>query len=419
MQTLEQKTPTHPRTLTAAVMFIVALCAFMGQANAQKDSQWDVEQAVEVALDHPEIETILTARRQTARFEIDEATILPNPTLDLDHERDFGPEIEGLEASAMVHQRFSLTPWRTRLRQALPHREAALRAELDQWRLDMSLEVRLAFYRVRYHEARIDALDHWVDRLSAGVGSILAREVRGDASLYERRRIEREVQVARAERAHEQSELAAAWSALLRRLPTDSEFTLIGDLAPFVPAEPSTTRPLPSLIRLEQEALATAAEARAMGKPWWRDWEAGAGYRFSNEGNHGAERGHGLLLSLTLPIALRNTDAPRLARLKAEHDRLSAELRLNTTTATRAADAARRRLEEAMAALVELPDDDDDLELTALAEMAFAAGESSLVELLDAYGSETRLRLARIDLEWAARQAAIELDYRQGLGGPL
>jgi outer membrane protein TolC len=139
----------------------------------------------------------------------------------------------------------------------------------------------------------------------------------------------------------------------------------------------------------------------------------GAAYRVAQQGG---SVGQGFMVSLSVPLTFWNTDRPRVERLRAERARVESELSLTRTLAEQGEHGARKRLDDTLEALGELPAPEHDVEVSQLAESAFAAGEGTLLELLDAYESETDLRLARIDLQWAARRAAIDLQRRLGIG---
>ena len=53
-------------------------------------------------------------------------------------------------------------------------------------------------------------------------------------------------------------------------------------------------------------------------------------------------------------------------------------------------------------------------ELVRIAEAAYRAGESTVLELLDAYKGALEAELTALDLEWKAREARIELDQLTG-----
>jgi cobalt-zinc-cadmium efflux system outer membrane protein len=410
---LYTQTPTVTRFFAALSSVLLAMLLGAAPASA---STWTADQAVARALENPEIEVMLEAELAAARAEVDERTAWPTPELGVDYEHVFGGQPVGyVQVTTMIRQRVDFTPWRRRLRETVPHRESAARAESEQWRLEVATAVRTSFYEVRYHEERLAAIDAWIARLEQGVATMDARRERGDASSYEVRRVERELEIAVARRAEEQARLAEAWATLGEWTPWDTQPRLRGELPPRpVPDDDAAdVVSLPRLAQLEQRQLVLGRELDAWGVPFGRGWTFGAGYRFARQG---ASNGHGFMLTLSLPLTLWNTDRPRVERLRAEHARVEGELHLRRSLAEQAADATRERLRASLDALAQLPAPERDGELSRLAEAAFAAGEGSLLELLDAYESEVDLQLSRIDLQWEARRAAIELQRRLGIG---
>jgi cobalt-zinc-cadmium efflux system outer membrane protein len=410
MDTLRFKTPIVARLFAALILLFTV--AVPDRASARGPS-WTIDEAVDQALANPEIEAVLAAEIDAARAEIDEATVRQTPFLGIDHEHVIGSARVGyIQTTAMIRQTFDFTPWRRRLQASVPHREAALRAETEQWSLEVATAVRLAFYQVRYHEERITAIDAWIARLAQGVSAIDKRREGGDASPYEVRRVERELEIAVAQRAQEQSRLAGAWADLGAWTPWEAQPSLTGALTPNdVPA--GELDALPQIVQLEQRELALDAELDVWGRPFGREWTFGAAARYAHQGG---DNGYGFMLTLSVPLTFWNTDRPRVDRLRAEHERVEGELRFARTLAEQAEQATRERVKAAFDALGELPAAERDAELSQLAEAAYGAGEGSLLELLDAYESEAELRLARIDLQWEARRAAIELQRRLGIG---
>jgi len=53
-------------------------------------------------------------------------------------------------------------------------------------------------------------------------------------------------------------------------------------------------------------------------------------------------------------------------------------------------------------------------DLVRIAKSAYRAGESTVLELLDAYKGALEAELTALDLEWKAREALIELDQLTG-----
>lgn len=376
-----------------------------------------VEDVVRAALLRTERTVHLDAQIGVERAQMDEDTMLPLPTLALDHEQTFGGASErGAETSVLVEQGFDPSRWRAAYRQALPHRISALRAQNDAVLLDTATAVRAAFFQVLHREARVRVLDGWIARLLVGLEGMRVREASGDVSAFEIQRLIRAVELASARRATEASALAEAWAALEQWTTWESRPRLVGDLQPPPPAQlPNETQLLPDIARLEHLALGLDAERDAWGSPFWRGWSAGVGYRFADIGQR---VGHGVLLTLTVPLAYRDIDAPRQDRLNAQLQAVQTELAIRTYRAARERDAAQQRLDAVLVALGALPDATLDSELVRLAQLAFDAGEATLPELLDAVESELELQLTRLDLQWEARRAAIALDRSRGLGVP-
>jgi len=402
-------------TSRALPLGLVALVWLAVPAVAQQS--WTADDAVARALESLELDAMLTAQLEATRAELDEATERDLPSLSLEHEQllvDPSP----FELTASVEAPFDLSGWRGDLRSGLSHREDVLRAAVQQRELEVAAEVRRAFYAVRYHQRRLDALARWIARIDEGVGAMIAREDRGDASLYEVAQIQSALDVARATRAVEASQLDGAWTALESWVSWQRRPALSGELTPESPAVETSLADLPDvslphLLQLEHLELALAAERSAWGAPGLRDWSIEAGYRYADEGGGGA---HGFMAALSIPLAFWNPDAPRLARIGAERQVLLGRLEVERELALRRERAVSQRLSRSLEALAELGGDGDDYDLIRLAEAAYAADEATLYELLDAYGSAAELHLSRIDLQWEARQAAIELARLRGTG---
>jgi outer membrane protein TolC len=394
--------------------FLVVVLAPMS-ARAQSDVS--AADAIRRALDRPEAARRLEARLETSRARLAEATVTPTPRLTVSHEQVFGDVNVGyLEFSAMVEQSFDLSGWRASLGETSAHKESALRAEADGWTLAVATSVRESFFGVRYREERLVVLDAWIDRLERGIEGIEARQAQGDVSAYQTLRIERELELARARRAAESAALAQEWAALERWTAWESRPDLVGALRPSRDdGEASTSPRRPQLERLGHLETALELELDAWGTPGLRDWSVGVGYRYAQVG---PSVGQGALVTLSVPLALWNTDTPRLERLRAQRADVRSELTLRTHEAERRTRAERIRLDAALDALDLMPDPSRDADLSRLARVAFDANEASLTELLDAFESEANLQLARIDLQWEARRAAIALDHSLGLGVP-
>ena len=411
------KTPMNGRPLGLCLGFALVMAP---AAKAQAEGEpWTADDAARRALAALDAPAQVAARLRVARAEVASITQLPTPSLAAMHEHVPSANAAGyLQTSLSVRQTFDVAGWRQRRRAALPHQERALQAEGAEAQLQVASATRTAFYDVRLRQERLRVFDAWLTRLQAGVAAVTARHKRGDAARFELRRVERERDVARAQQAREQALLAQAWAQLLALAPAAQPPTLVGALVPPDPpvaleAE-SATLP-PRIDGLRHESAALEAEARTWGSPAWRGWAIEAGYRFAQVGQ---ATGHGAVLSLSLPLGLWNADGPEIERLRAERARVDEALRRESARALRNREASRARLVAALASLGQIPAEADDGDPSRLAEAAYRGGEASLLELLDAYRSEAELALGRLDVQWEARRAAIDLDDARGQGVP-
>ena len=375
-----------------------------------------VDDAVRAALERPEVEAQWRARLEGERALAAGDVAWETPTFSADYEHVFGDLNVGyLEVSATVAQRVDLSRRRAKARDALGHREAALEAESRGWRIEAAFGAREAFYSVLHRQARIDVLEGWIARLEVGLENVQARKAQGDASPYQVLRIARELELARTRRASESAALADAWGRLEWWTRWRGRPELDGDLPPGANAPAPTERAFPELERLIHMRRALSSEIDGLGTPAWRDLSVGGGYRFAQVG---PSVGHGLVLTLSVPLALWNTDTPRIASLRARREELGQELAWRQSSRDRRVDAARARLAATREALESMTDPSRDAELSELAQVAFAAGEAPLIELLDAFSSEAELSLARIDLQWEARRASLALTRLLDQGAP-
>lgn len=393
-------------------IFAAALTLLLPTAAFAQQPVWTADDAIAAALANPIAEQILEARIEQARAEYAESTLVPLPRLGAEHEQVFADGDNSVDFTLSASQDFDLTRWRSRLQDAMVHREAALATHVVQLERSLISAAEAAFYAVRHRDERLAVYDAWLASLEAGQRSVAARRDAGDASDFDVLRVERERDLARARRAAEEAVRAEAWAALVSIAPTNHVPTLLGELTPAPPA-PHSADELPQIAFLRHTERALAAEASALGNPALRGWNAEGGYRLAHAG---AATGHGFVIALSLPLAFRNTDQPRIQRLAAEQDALLAQIAWHTSLADRATAAAEQRLRSALAALesVTLNGGGDNLAL--IAGIAFASGEASLAELLDATESDADLQLAHIDLQWEARRAAIELNRTRGSG---
>jgi cobalt-zinc-cadmium efflux system outer membrane protein len=409
------KTTTVSRTFIRIALVAAVSVAAVATPAAAQPRTLSVNNAVEAALTRPALDRILTARTRALRAASERNTVHPTPEFDLAYEQVLDDTLGGREFTAAVRQTFDLDGWRDRQRAALPHLEDAARADAAAKRLTLATATRSAFYAVLYHQHRVEALDAWIARLSWGAENLAKRHQQGDASLFALRRLQREHDGAQLKRALAHHKHTGAWADLQRLTGLDDRPVLVGTLAPTA-ALPSTPRAItsPQLVALQSRARAVASEQARWGDPMLRDWTLGAGYRLAQANE---ETGHGFVLSLSLPLAFWNNDAPTIDALNAEHAALTEAYQFETTQLQRKLAASNTRLESATLALAQqaVSQDNADDGLGPLAEKAFRAGAATLTELLEVYARETELSLDHIELEMEARRAALARDAALGL----
>ena len=130
----------------------------------------------------------------------------------------------------------------------------------------------------------------------------------------------------------------------------------------------------------------------------------------------GASRDNGnlLLLSFNLPLFDRQQAGDR--RTAAQAMAARAELGLARQQAEGELVGLHRQLTQLIATAERYRSDAvaPSAELVRIAEAAYRAGESTVLELLDAYKGALEAELTALDLEWKAREARIELDQLTG-----
>ena len=124
--------------------------------------------------------------------------------------------------------------------------------------------------------------------------------------------------------------------------------------------------------------------------------------------------GNLLMLSFALPLFDRQQAGDRRSAAQAMAAR--AELGLARQQAEGELVGLHRQLTQLLAAAERYRSDAvaPSADLVRIAETAYRAGESTILELLDAYKGALDAETTALDLEWKAREARIELDQLTG-----
>jgi outer membrane protein, heavy metal efflux system len=321
------------------------------------------------------------------------AGALPNPALSATREQLAGDPGVYHETILQVGQTLPLAGQRGLRREAARQTAEAARARLEGDRLRLGFEVHRAYLRAAAAEADLVALTETTEVFRRVEESGRSRLAEGDISRFDQSRLQ-------IERARYETLLARAWLALAEA-SRELNFLIapdsVGTIELILPAERlSDLAAVAAVSDLEAvllgaagradvraaEAEIEAAEAaltlqRRLRLP---DVTLSGGYKHQADGYQGAVVG----VSVPLPLWDRNRGgiAEAEANLAAARTRRELALRRAESEIRRAWET-RRSMEERMRLIGEtlLPESADLLET---ARLAYAEGEMSLVELLDA-----------------------------------
>jgi cobalt-zinc-cadmium efflux system outer membrane protein len=388
---------------------LLLLCALPFAAGAQTLTETE---ALRLGLARPEFAELQRAHVEEAEANVQAAGTWANPTLEFGHEK-IGA---GREQSWQLAQPFDLSGRRGLREDAARQRVLASEADNRSRRDERAATLRRAFHdSLRLQEAH-RAVSAWAQRFAVidGVVAKLARA--GEVAGYDRRRLAREQRSAEAKLAETSAELERSRARLAGLIGREAGGELAGPLLPDTPP------PLPELqgrltARPEFAALAARAEAakadNAAAQRNFPELTLGVGGKRVEDGPL-RENGNTVMLSFSLPLFDRQQAGDRRsaaqamaarAELGLARQQAAGELLGLHRQATQLAAAAARYRSSAVA---------PSAELLRIAESAYRAGESSVLELLDAYKGALEAELTALDLEAKARLARIELDQLTG-----
>lgn len=369
-------------------------------------------EALRLGLARPEFAELQRAHVDAAEADVLEAGTWPNPTL------EFGRDKTGTsrETSWQIAQPLDLSGRRGLREDAARQRVRASEADNLARQHERAAQLRRAFHDLLRQQETLRAVGSWADRFAVidGVVAKLARA--GEVAGYDRRRLAREQRSAEAKLAETRADAErsrARLAALIGREVSDPvDGRLIPETPPGLPALQAglVTRPDLAALAARVEAAQHDNAAARRNLP---ELTVGVGGKRVEDGPL-RDNGNLLMLSFALPLFDRQQAADKrsaaqamaaqaelgLARQQAEGDLLGLHRQ-----ATQLVAAAARYRHEAVA---------PSADLVRIAETAYRAGESTVLELLDAYKGALEAELTAIDLEWKARDARIELDQLTG-----
>ncbi|MBI5108048.1 MAG: TolC family protein [Rhodocyclales bacterium] len=397
---------------------LIALLLAALPVAAHADAPLTEAAALRLGLARPELAERARDALDEAEANADEAGLWANPTLELGRER-MNAAPGSTERSWQISQPLDLGGRRGLRREAGERRTDAVRAGNEGRRHEQAAEIRRAFHAALHRQAVVDVTVTWVQRFARVDAKFARLEKAGEASGYDRRRLARERLTAEARLAAGRGELARErerLAALIGRAEA-RDAALTGSLLPAAP--PALADALarldtrPDLTALGHQAEAAELEQRAAGRGWLPDLTLGVGGKRTETG---IARDHGTLLTLSIPLPVfdRQQTADRRAAAQALNARAKRSL------ARSRAEGELRGLHGQLGHLIAAATDyrrqaaAGASELLRIAEAAYQGGESTLLELLDAYRGALETETTALDLEWKAREARIDYDLLTG-----
>lgn len=348
----------------------------------------------------------------------------PNPQLNYLREQTFGTSGTG-EDYLSIAQVIDLGGRRRFQGKAGDLRARAAEQDGDAVRLAAVAEARLRFFDVLYRQDRVAALEGWRARIDEALAIVARRESKGDASTYERRRLERERAVATGRLDTERATLERARAQLHALLGDDAPrgLRVTGSLLPAEDPEDlaalrRSSRSRPDLRALDLEVRAASFDRKSASRWFLPDLRVEGGWKGVDLGRLGRTDGFLLGAALTLPLWDRQLGLARIAQGEArsargrralaesEIERELEGVRAEAVLLRRAATEFRAETTAASADLVRT------------ASAGYVGGELGLLELLDAYRGAADDSLGALDMDRAARRARIDLDRLTGTGLP-
>ncbi|MFP5403976.1 MAG: TolC family protein [Gammaproteobacteria bacterium] len=373
-------------------------------------------EAVRLGLARADLADLERGAVLAAEAEVRAAGLIPNPTLAYSRERISGTP-GSVDQSWMLEQAFDLSGRRGLRREAASRRVAAVSAGNASRQLQRAAEIRHSFHAVLLRQATIRATETWAQRFARVEGLVDKLARAGEASGYDRRRLARERQTAEARLATERAELERDSARLMALTGVAQPPVLQGDLLPSaLPTLDAALERLdqhPELQALARRAEAADLDGRAAQRGALPEVTVGVGPK---QVESGGTKDTGVAFSLSVPLPVFDRQQPGRQHAAAEAQQARAEYHLAKTRAEgelrglhRQADGLRvAALDYRSRALADTPG------LLRIAEAAYQGGESSLLELLDAYRGALEAETTALELEQRAREARIEYDLLTG-----
>ena len=376
-------------------------------------------ESLRIGLTRPELDDLGRGRVGEAAADALETGLWANPTLE--YSRDNSRNGTGVrEETWQLSQPFDLSGRRRLRREAGEQRIVAAEADARQFRVERAVEIRRGFFQLLLHERQLAALDAWANRFAETERVIGKLRAAGEASGYDLRRLARERQAAVAQRAEKHAELERIREQFAALLGTgiSAYAGIMGHLLPDAPAPVETLLgkidARPDLASLGARAAASDLDGRAAARGWIPEVTLGIGAKRGDYGFGPNEKVTSFSAAIPLPVFDRQQPGQQRAAAQAMAAR--AEYRLARSRAEGQLRGLHRQVTQLVAAAGRYRNEAaaQSGDLVRIADSAYRAGESTVLELLDAYKGALEAETTALDLEWKAREASIELDQLTG-----
>ena len=376
-------------------------------------------ESLRIGLARTELGDLGRGRVDEAAADALETGLWANPTLE--YSRDNSRNGTGVrEETWQLSQPFDLSGRRGLKCEAGEQRIVAAEADVRQFRAERAVEIRRNFFQLLLHERQLSALDARVGRFAEAERVVGKLRAAGEASGYDLRRLARERQAAIAKRAEKQAELERIREqfAALLGIGITTYAGISGHLLPDVPAGLETLLgkldARPDLTALGVRATAADLDGRAAARGWIPEVTLGIGAKRGDYGFGPNEKVTSFSAAIPLPVFDRQQPGQQRAAAQAMATR--AEYRLARSRAEGQLRGLHRQVTQLVAAAGRYRNEAaaQSGDLVRIADSAYRAGESTVLELLDAYKGALEAEITALDLEWKAREASIELDQLTG-----
>jgi cobalt-zinc-cadmium efflux system outer membrane protein len=400
----------------AHTLFVLSLLALPASAQSTPQTTLSEAEAVRLGLARSDLAELEQGAVNAAEADVLAAGQIPNPSLSYNRDR-LGGASDTTEQSWMLSQTFDLSGKRKLHREAAGRRVEIASAGNASRRSELAAEIRRGFYDVLFKQEVIRVTETWARQFVRVEGMVGKLARAGEASGYDRRRLARERQAAEARLAGERAELGRVLTRLAVLTGTQLDPIVAGELLPpKLPAIETALNSLeqrPDLLALSRRAEAADLDGRAAKQGAIPDLTVGIGPKWVN---NGISRDNGFALSMSIPLPLFDRQQAGRQRAAAEAQQARAEYRLARTRAEGELRGLIRQAEVLRTAAVDYRSHAlaASPELLHIAEAAYRGGESSLLELLDAYRGALESETTSLELEKRAREARIEYDLLTG-----